>query len=152
MWSPPIRTGLAWWTTALTPSHCGRRPVPCSWQAPVPVSSWEGTRDATNVSPVCVQRNPYTRQNEIVGQEDCLYLNVYSPYTDDKPVEEKDLLPVMVFIHGGGWMCGDATTEMYGPEHLLDRDVIFVAMNYRLGMEATLINRTLFDIQHRQFY
>ncbi|CAH2255937.1 jg22364 [Pararge aegeria aegeria] len=30
VWSPPIRTGPAWWTTALTPSHCGRRPVPSS--------------------------------------------------------------------------------------------------------------------------
>ncbi|XP_023948588.1 juvenile hormone esterase [Bicyclus anynana] len=103
------------------------------FKAPVPVSPWEGTWDATKVSPICVQRNPYTRQHEIVGQEDCLYLNVYSPYTDNESVAEKELLPVMVFIHGGGWMCGDATTEMYGPEHLLDRDVVFVAMNYRLG-------------------
>ncbi|XP_034839811.1 juvenile hormone esterase isoform X1 [Maniola hyperantus] len=103
------------------------------FKAPVPVSPWEGTWDATNVSPICVQRNPYTRQDEIVGQEDCLYLNVYTPFTNNEPIAEKDLLPVMVFIHGGGWMCGDATTEMYGPEHLLDRDVVYVAMNYRLG-------------------
>lgn len=39
----------------------------------------------------------------------------------------------MVFLHGGGWMCGDATTSMYGPQFLLDRDVILVATNYRLG-------------------
>ncbi|CAG5008482.1 unnamed protein product [Parnassius apollo] len=100
--------------------------------APIPIEAWEDTLDATQQSPVCVQRNPYTRQKEIVGQEDCLYLNIYTPvkineiYTDRR-------LPVMVFIHGGGWMCGDSTTYMYGPQFLLDRDVILVAINYRLG-------------------
>lgn len=50
-----------------------------------------------------------------------------------EPIPKDKLLPVMVFFHGGGWMCGDGTTDMYGPEHLLDRDVLFVALNYRLG-------------------
>ncbi|XP_046977394.1 juvenile hormone esterase-like [Vanessa cardui] len=103
------------------------------FRAPIPIEAWEGTLNATKVSPVCVQRNPYTRQKEIVGQEDCLYLNIYSPFIGNDPIPERELLPVMVFIHGGGWMCGDGTTQMYGPEHLLDRDVLFVAMNYRLG-------------------
>ncbi|CAH0716182.1 unnamed protein product, partial [Brenthis ino] len=103
------------------------------FKAPVPISPWEGVLDASQVSPICIQRNPYIRQKDIVGQEDCLYLNIYSPFTGNEVKEEDKLLPVMVFIHGGGWMCGDATTEMYGPEHLLDRDVLFVAINYRLG-------------------
>ncbi|CAH2103575.1 unnamed protein product [Euphydryas editha] len=47
---------------------------------PVPVQPWEGILNASKVAPICVQRNPYTRQKEIVGQEDCLYLNIYSPY------------------------------------------------------------------------
>ncbi|XP_035435441.2 juvenile hormone esterase [Spodoptera frugiperda] len=103
------------------------------FKAPVPVEPWQGTLDATKESPVCVQRNPYTRQEEIVGQEDCLYLNIYTPITDNDVGEKKKLLPVMVFLHGGGWMCGSGTTEMYGPQFLLDRDVVFVATNYRLG-------------------
>ncbi|KPJ09318.1 Venom carboxylesterase-6 [Papilio machaon] len=102
------------------------------FKAPQPVEAWEGTLDATQTSPVCVQRNPYTRQKEVVGQEDCLYLNIYTPLTGNE-INGDRLLPVMVFIHGGGWMCGDATTQMYGPQYLLDRDVILVAMNYRLG-------------------
>ncbi|XP_022832964.1 venom carboxylesterase-6-like [Spodoptera litura] len=103
------------------------------FKAPVPVEPWQDTLDATKESPVCVQRNPYTRQEEIVGQEDCLYLNIYTPITDNDVGEKKKLLPVMVFLHGGGWMCGSGTTEMYGPQFLLDRDVVFVATNYRLG-------------------
>lgn len=103
------------------------------FKAPVPVKPWANTLDATKVVPACVQRNPYIRQIDIVGQEDCLYLNIYSPteINDVQPV--KRLLPVMVFIHGGGWMCGDSSTEMYGPEFLLDRDIVLVTINYRLG-------------------
>lgn len=52
-------------------------------QAAVPVTKWDSTKDATQPSPACVQRNPYTRQQEIVGQEDCLYLNIYTPYTSE---------------------------------------------------------------------
>lgn len=49
----------------------------------------------------------------------------------------------MVFIHGGGWMCGDSTTEMYGPEFILDRDVLLVTINYRLGKNS---------FPHQQFH
>jgi acetylcholinesterase len=41
------------------------------------------------------------------------------------------LLPVLVFFHGGGWLCGNA--EIYGPQYLLDRDIILVVPNFRLG-------------------
>ncbi|VVD05165.1 unnamed protein product [Leptidea sinapis] len=81
----------------------------------------------------CVQRNPYIRQKEIVGDEDCLYLNIYVPDAHLRARDEKKPLPVMVFVHGGGWMCGDSTVDSYGPELLLDRDVLLVTLNYRLG-------------------
>lgn len=42
-----------------------------------------------------------------------------------------NLLPVMVWFHGGGWMCGGSV--MYGPDYLLDRDIVLVTTNYRLG-------------------
>lgn len=40
---------------------------------------WEGERDASVDAPICIQNNPYTREKEISGTEDCLYLNVYTP-------------------------------------------------------------------------
>lgn len=39
----------------------------------------------------------------------------------------------MFFIHGGGFTSGDSGSFLYGPKHLLDRDVILVTANYRLG-------------------
>ena len=82
----------------------------------------------------------------MTGQEDCLYLNVFVPETGKgadfvcNPFfigfqyclfsEVKDL-PVMVWFHGGGFVSGQAS--MYGPEHLMDRDIILVTVSYRLG-------------------
>ena len=62
------------------------------------------------------------------GQEDCLILNVYVP---EKPDSYDEDLPVMVYVHGGGFITGDS--GMYGPKYLLERDVILVTVNYRLG-------------------
>lgn len=39
----------------------------------------------------------------------------------------------MVFFHGGGFMCGAGTSAFYGPDHLLDHDIVYVGVNYRLG-------------------
>lgn len=58
--------------------------------------------------------------------EDCLYLNVYSPKSD------KNLLPIMFWIHGGGFSTGYSAT--FGPEYFMDKDIILVTINYRLGV------------------
>lgn len=42
-------------------------------------------------------------------------------------------LPVMVFFHGGGFQCGSGISAFYGPDHLLEHDIIFVGANFRLG-------------------
>lgn len=63
-----------------------------------------------------------------VGEEDCLYLNVYSPETDAKQ------LPVMFWIHGGGYKIGTSNPYMYGPKYFMDKDVVLVSANYRLGI------------------
>lgn len=39
----------------------------------------------------------------------------------------------MVFFHGGGFQCGSGISAFYGPDHLLDHDVIYVGANFRLG-------------------
>ncbi|XP_026322559.1 venom carboxylesterase-6-like isoform X2 [Hyposmocoma kahamanoa] len=101
------------------------------FKAPIAVLPWTETLIATKPSPLCVQRNPYVRQIDIEGQEDCLYLNIYTPHTNNDLLPEKNLLPVMVWFHGGGWMCGGSV--MYGPDYLLDRDIVLVTTNYRLG-------------------
>lgn len=57
-----------------------------------------------------------------------MYLNVYRPKIA-RGCQTK--YPVMVFIHGGGFYEGSADSGFYGPEYLLDHDVILVNMNYR---------------------
>lgn len=67
--------------------------------------------------------------SHILGQEDCLYLNVYVPREKLNPEEKLD---VIVHIHGGAFMMG-SPTSMSGPYHFMDRDVVYVNFNYRLG-------------------
>ncbi|KAI7815490.1 carboxylesterase [Rhyzopertha dominica] len=102
------------------------------FQPPVPNDPWEDIRNATEIHSDCPQRNPFTGEHvkPAVGNEDCLYLNVYTPKI---PKQDKTLLPVMIFLHGGGWVCGGGNTNWYAPDTLLDRDVVLVSPNYRLG-------------------
>ena len=65
------------------------------------------------------------------GSEDCLYLNVFTPNVLNN--DQTSLKPVMVWIHGGGFTEGDAST-LIDPEYLLDQDVVFVSIQYRLGL------------------
>ena len=83
---------------------------------------------ATSSTRQCPQVDPAT--GDFAGSEDCLVLNVFSPETS---FTGKELHPVMVWIHGGGFQFGSANSEMYGPERLLEEDVVLVTLNYRLG-------------------
>ncbi|CAH2084415.1 unnamed protein product [Euphydryas editha] len=91
------------------------------FKAPQPKTPWEGVYNATSHGNQC-----YSFQTS-VGSEDCLYVNVYSP--NIAPI---DPLPVMVYIHGGGFVGGSGNEEEYGPKYLLRKDVIVVTFNYRL--------------------
>lgn len=62
-----------------------------------------------------------------MGQEDCLYLNVYTPN-----VKPASLLPVMVWIYGGGFVCGSGNYDFYEPEFLIKNDIVIVSFNYRV--------------------
>ncbi|XP_076248299.1 venom carboxylesterase-6-like [Calliopsis andreniformis] len=68
-------------------------------------------------------------KNDVVGKEDCLYLNVYTP-----KLGSNDLLPVMLYIHGGSFMTGSGGRADFGPDYLLDKNVLLVTINYRLGI------------------
>lgn len=63
-----------------------------------------------------------------IGNEDCLFLNVYVPQTSTNAS-----LPVMVWIHGGGFINGNGNSYTLGPDYLMEYDVIVVTFNYRLG-------------------
>ncbi|XP_027220673.2 juvenile hormone esterase [Penaeus vannamei] len=101
------------------------------FKAPVKVEPWTGVRDGTAQPPYCTQ-TPFASflkgRLEIDGVEDCLYLNVFTP----KPNSERARLPVMVFIHGGGYFSGGA--QEYNPHVLLNHEVVLVVIQYRLGM------------------
>lgn len=86
--------------------------------------------DKSKENVMCAQVSVFNGPPEISGDEDCLYLNVYVP----KTVKNDDLtkLPVMIYIHGGGFAWG--TGIMFKPDYLLRNDnVILVTLNYRLG-------------------
>uniref|UniRef100_A0AAG5D402 Carboxylic ester hydrolase n=1 Tax=Anopheles atroparvus TaxID=41427 RepID=A0AAG5D402_ANOAO len=106
------------------------------FKASVPYGGWIGERNANIDAPLCTQRDPYRRDDTISGIEDCLQLNVYVP---ERPLQESSAalgstaLPVMVFFHGGGWQCGSGTRSFYGPDFLLEHDVIYIGANFRLG-------------------
>ena len=82
--------------------------------------------EATHLRPACPQlEGPYPIPE---GQsEDCLHLNIYTPEEAPSP------LPVMVYIHGGALVRGSGGTYFHGPEILLDREIVLVTVNYRLG-------------------
>lgn len=52
---------------------------------------------------------------------------------DKKEKTKKALKPVMVFFHGGGWQCGSGIKDFYGPDYLLEHDIVYVAGNFRVG-------------------
>eukprot|EP01084_Bolivina_argentea_P049103 90365_1 len=65
--------------------------------------------------------------------EDCLYLNIFSPNIINGSVSG-ELLPVMFWIHGGGFTSGSGSWALYdGAGFMVNKDVIYVSINYRLG-------------------
>uniref|UniRef100_A0A182PR39 Carboxylic ester hydrolase n=1 Tax=Anopheles epiroticus TaxID=199890 RepID=A0A182PR39_9DIPT len=108
------------------------------FKVPVPFGGWLGDRMAITDAPLCTQRDPYRRDESISGVEDCLYLNVYVPERPRSHLLSSNKtnaisFPVMVFFHGGGWQCGSGTRSFYGPDFLLEHDVIYIGANFRLG-------------------
>ncbi|GAB0100707.1 hypothetical protein DMENIID0001_167900 [Sergentomyia squamirostris] len=112
---------------------------PLRFSNPVPKKSWEGFLKVTGNSDNCLQYDYLFKGKESIGSEDCLYLNVYVPQVP----KSQDPLPVMVFFHGGGFQSGSGERASYGPDYLLDEDIILVTGNYRLGVFGFLSTNTL---------
>ncbi|XP_068618693.1 uncharacterized protein [Battus philenor] len=98
---------------------------------PEPCEPWEGVRDATKDCNICAQYDKAT--NTFIGDEDCLYLNVYTTCISSGELPEYK--PVMVFLHGGGFLFGNGTDDAHhGPDYLVEKGVVVVSLNYRLGI------------------
>ena len=99
------------------------------WAEPQPPTSWDEPLQTTVHAPICMQ-TPF--ESDPPGtpppSEDCLYLNVWTP---GEPNEAP--LPVMIWIHGGGFTAGTAAHPVYTPDALVSEGVIYVAIAYRLG-------------------
>ena len=104
------------------------------WRAPTPPAPWQGVRKALAAGSPCIQyASPLggidtAPVDTPVGDEDCLYLNVYAP----RSATITSFLPVMVWIHGGGNTIG-AGTRYDGGHLAASQNVVVVTVNYRLG-------------------
>lgn len=96
------------------------------WRPPQPASPWEGVREARQVSPMAPQR--FASELGLAQSEDCLYLNIWAP------PQPEDALPVMVWIHGGGFGTGSGAEPMYESTELAKQGVVVVTFNYRLNV------------------
>ncbi len=105
------------------------------WRPPRPHAAWKGTRSATAFGSPCPQ------EASLLGppstNEDCLFLNVFAPSS----AGIGSRLPVMVWIHGGGYVSGDASGFL--PDRLVAGGVIVVTVNYRLGVLGFLAHWSL---------
>jgi para-nitrobenzyl esterase len=103
---------------------------PRRWAPPEPAPSWPGVRDGSRFGAIC----PQLAGPQVVGEEDCLTLNVWTPVTP--PARP---LPVMVFLTGGGnhAFSGQGAPVFggvnYNGQQLVPEGVVYVSFNYRLG-------------------
>ena len=97
------------------------------WKAPAPVEPWTGVKKADAFADACMQA-PNSQGNTAPVSEDCLYLNVWTPAKS-----ANDKIPVIVWIHGGGFVGGSTSISMYDGSGYARKGVILVSLAYRLG-------------------
>ena len=115
------------------------------WEYPKQVTSWEGTYDATHYGACSYQPrafydeelnekkyfyyNEFRKGESYTYSEDCLFLNVFTPDT----AKAGDKLPVLVYIHGGGFTGGCGHEKHFDGPVWPEQGIIGVTLNYRLG-------------------
>ena len=123
------------------------------WKAPQDVEEWEGVKDCSLWGANAIQGeattfsywtkefvqdvNPAHYQNGVVYSEDCLSLNIWSSTQVTKGK------PVLVYIHGGGYNSGGAACPVYDGENIAKQDVVFVSIQYRVGVFGFLATEAL---------
>lgn len=99
------------------------------WREPAPVAPWRGVRKATTFAPACMQKGvSMPGESPPPVSEDCLYLNIWTPENGSGA-----RLPVIAWIHGGGYTNGATSMPLYDGARLAHRGVIVVTLAYRLG-------------------
>ncbi|KAL7916892.1 Carboxylesterase [Trichoderma velutinum] len=98
------------------------------WRPACPPPAWEGVRDATRFGKAAIQIVDTGADLGAEASEDCLYLNIWSASLDPSAQQ-----PVMVWIHGGGFLNGSSSMDVYSGQNLARRGVVVVSLNYRLG-------------------
>ena len=115
------------------------------WKAPQPVKPWKGIKNCTKfgASPYQPAPVPFMCWSEeyLIPKapisEDCLYLNVWAP----KKTKQKKA--VLVYIYGGGFRSGGAGCAIYDGEAVAKKEVVFVTINYRVGVFGFLAHPEL---------
>lgn len=118
------------------------------WRAPKPPVTWTGSRDASDFGADCQQDPPYVPPGGSpwsaeyfptqAMSENCLFVNIWRPAG-----REKAKLPVMVWIHGGGFSGGSGSVPLYDGAPLAARGIIVVTLNYRVGVFGFLAHPAL---------
>ncbi|MBD2654741.1 carboxylesterase family protein [Synechocystis sp. FACHB-383] len=101
------------------------------WKPPVAGVSWDSSRSATSFGNPCTQyldTIPVITERQRAPNEDCLYLNVWTPAPGDSAK-----LPVMVWFHGGAFVVGSGSAAEFDGANLAKYGVVVVTVNYRLG-------------------
>lgn len=114
------------------------------WKAPQPVQVWKDVKVCTAFSASPMQADPkpfmvWSKEYLIPEKpisEDCLYLNVWTSGTKTKK-------PVFVYIYGGGFQSGGTACPIYDGVATAQKDVVFVSINYRVGIFAFLAHPEL---------
>lgn len=97
------------------------------WRPPAPLRRWNGVRPATRFGPAAMQDARPDIELRSSISEDCLYLNIWTP-----DLSETARRPVMVWIHGGGFMFGAGSEPVHDGRALAEAGVVLVTFNYRL--------------------
>jgi len=105
---------------------------------PVPVESWNDEVDASDAPPAMCVQPPWfdpTVKEPVTGEEDCLFLNIYTEELPQSGLQSMELKPVMFWIHGGGFMLGSGAMlgDGSGSDFLIESGMVVVTINYRLG-------------------
>jgi para-nitrobenzyl esterase len=102
---------------------------PLRWKPPQPAASWPGIRECTHFSAISPQALMPGMSSPLPMSEDCLYLNVITPA---RKADEK--LPVMVWMHGGGYSMGSGNDDIWNNYRLPQFGVVVVSLTHRLGV------------------
>jgi para-nitrobenzyl esterase len=114
---------------------------PLRWRAPRPAEPWSGVLKASAHGPMAPQYAdllagvPARQRGQIVGDEDCLALNIFAPaFESDAVPSAGQRRPVMVWIHGGGNSVGTSSTYDAARNYAIHDGLVVVTVNYRLGV------------------